>query len=128
MDAGRPLKLLLLDDDEDDYFIIRGLVADVWGSGAQVTWVQRIAAAQAALQRGPFDAALVDFNLGGENGLDFIRSVAGPGSLPCILITGYGSARLYRLARHAGAAGYIDKEYLSGPRLRRALELALRRR
>ncbi len=127
-DAGsRPIRVLLVDDDEDDYLIVRDLLAE---DGDQpryaLTWLTGFDAAVEALQRDDHDVCLVDYRLGLYNGLDLVRAARQQGwRKPIILLTGQGDDAIDRKAMAAGATDYLEKAKLDARSLGRAIRYAV---
>ena len=126
MDQSMP-RVLVVDDDEDDYLIARDILRE--GVGAcQTTWAPSFAEGIAALDRGDHDVALVDFRLGAETGLDLLACADAHGwRTPIILLTGLDDAHVDRLAAESGAADYLVKQRLDATTLERAVRYAIAR-
>ena len=131
-----PIRVLVVEDDEDDFLIARRLLRDNRRASYEVTWAQTYAAGLASL-RMTFDVCLVDYRLGPESGLSLIEQAIADGYQgPLILLTGYGDHDLDVEAMKAGASDYLAKAQLT-PELmervirhsmeRKAAEIALRR-
>ena len=67
------LRILLVEDDEDDYLITSDLLADVSYVKTQLTWKDNITDALSVLETESFDVVLVDLRLGADSGLDLIQ-------------------------------------------------------
>jgi PAS domain S-box-containing protein len=119
---------LLVEDDEDDYILTRELLSETRGSRYHLEWATSFEDGLKALAAGTFDAVLVDYNLGPENGLDLMRAgveLGFPG--PYILLTGQGSYDVDLAAMQAGAADYIVKGEIDPGLLERAIRYAIER-
>ncbi len=124
-----PWKILLIEDDEDDYFVTRKYLAVTHHGPFQLEWVQTSEAGLNAIRGGIYDAVLVDYYLGPENGLDLIRQAVDEGcDYPFILLTGRGSYDLDMETMKAGAADYLSKEEYSPALLERTLRYAIERK
>ena len=123
------LKVLLVDDDEDDYILTRELFAEIRGGYAyEVRWEATYADALAAMRGGTYDIHLVDYRLGGHDGLELIREARRQGSrTPAILLTGQGGAEIDVEAMKAGAADYLVKGRIDAAMLERAIRYAVER-
>lgn len=130
------LRILLVDDDEDEYLLTQALLADRSyraSAGEQVRyeleWVGTFEEALAAFNRQEHDVYLVDYQLGGRDGLELMREVSSRGSTaPIIFMTGQGSYNIDLEAMRAGATDYLVKSELSAPLLERAIRYALERK
>jgi len=121
-----PVRILLVDDDEDDYVITRGLISEIKDRRYQLEWVDNYDAALAALQRCEHDICLLDFRLGSRTGLELLReSKAFNGRLPMILLTGQGDHEIDIEAMKAGAADYLIKGQLDADKLERTIRYAI---
>lgn len=123
------LKVLLVDDDEDDFVLIRGLLADVERFAFTIDWASTYQIGLELLRQDQINAVLVDYDLGAQNGLDFIRQAVAAGiKAPMIMVTGRGRYEIDIEAMQAGAADYISKTELNSPYLERAIRYAIERR
>jgi diguanylate cyclase (GGDEF)-like protein/PAS domain S-box-containing protein len=122
------LRILLIEDDEDDYLITRDLLEDSSPVSTRLDWVDSVAGGIAALETGDYAIALVDLRLGPESGVDLIsqareRSI----STPFILLTGQGDEELDARAVELGAADYLVKGLIDGHTLIRSIRYAIDR-
>ena len=122
------VRVLLVDDDEDDYVLTRALLTEGFGARLTVDWASTRAAGLAKLLDGDYDVALVDYNLGGETGVDLLRAARTRGSrTPVIMLTGQNDRATDLTAMHAGAADYLVKGRVTGDLLERAIRYARER-
>jgi DNA-binding NtrC family response regulator len=107
------LRLLIVDDEEASrYGMRRGLTT----LGYNVSEADSAEAARALLRQQPADLILLDVNLPGMNGLDFLRELHTPelanGNAPLVIIvTAHGSERMAVEAVKAGAYDYLSKPF-----------------
>jgi signal transduction histidine kinase len=105
----QPIRLLLVEDDEEDYLLTGKLLKHGGSSNFQVKWVQSYDAALEEL-RNPYNICLVDYHLGAESGVALIQRAIFDGfNGPMILLTGQGDHGLDVEAMRAGAADYLVK-------------------
>ena len=125
----RGLRVLLVDDDEEDAALTRDLLARAFPAAPPaVTWLQGAAPALAALGAGEADVCLLDYRLGPEDGLELLRrALAGGCEVPIILLTGQGGRAVDLRAMDAGAADYLQKGTFEPPQLERAIRYAVGR-
>ena len=64
------LKLLLIDDDEEDFLIIADMLAETGGAKYKLDWVNTYEGALEEFSRARHDVYLLDYLLGAYNGLD----------------------------------------------------------
>ncbi|MDJ0693270.1 response regulator [Mastigocoleus sp. MO_188.B34] len=124
-----PIKVLLLDDDEDDYILIRDWFGEFQSDYCSVEWVDNYQAAKTAIKNNEFDVYLIDYRLGTSNGLDLLREAQEMGcSAPIILLTGKGDREIDIEAMKAGAADYLEKRQINAPLLERSIRYAIERK
>ncbi len=117
------LRVLLVEDDEDDYVIIRDLLSEIEEFDLQ--WVSDYNEALGAIGRETHDVCLLDYRLGGRSGLELLRAASGRGhNIPMILLTGQGDRELDLEAMQAGAVGYLIKGQIDAPLLERSIRYA----
>ena len=122
----QPVRVLLIDDDQDDYFLTRELVSDIPGGRFQLDWTPEYDAGVEAVRAGTHDVFLVDYRLGVRTGIELLRETRDGGrSGPVILLTGQGHSRIDMDALDAGADDYLEKAGLTPALLDRAVRFAL---
>ncbi len=124
-----PVRVLLVEDDEDDYFIIKSFLMSVASEGYQVKWVSDYNSAMKALMHEKHDVCLLDYRLGERDGIEIMDEAVKNGcSVPIIVITGAGSYKIDLEAMSAGAADFLDKSQLSPQILERVIRYAMERK
>ena len=125
----RAVTLLVLDDDPEDVELIEDLLDDVGADDIELHAAHTVDEALSYLEGRPVDVCLVDYRLGAESGVDFIRDHrVRRFRVPMILMTGMGTPEVDRAALEAGAVDYLPKGEMDGPRLTRSLRYAIERR
>jgi signal transduction histidine kinase/DNA-binding response OmpR family regulator len=123
------LKVLLIEDDEDDYILTREFLAEIRGGQVQLDWVADSDAGFAALQKDQHDVYLVDYRLGKNSGLDLLRAAIARGcQTPIILLTGQGDHKIDSEAMRAGAADYLVKGEFDAQLLERSIRHSILRK
>lgn len=123
-----PVRVLLVEDDADDYTLTRALLDRVPGTSFLLEWVDSYDAGLAALSRGEHDVCLLDYQLGARTGLELLHeAVAAECRTPILLLTGLEDRDTDEAALEAGAADYLVKHEITGPVLERALRYARQR-
>jgi len=121
-----PIRVLVVDDEEDQFVLVRRLLRGFSSPAFEVAWAGSYSAGLAALAAGAYDGALIDYQLGLTNGAQFIAEAREAGNaVPFILVTGHGDRNVDVEAMHAGAVDYLPKAALDGPALERALRYAI---
>jgi PAS domain S-box-containing protein len=128
-DVSKPLRLLVVEDSDDDYEL---LLHEIRRGGYDVASV-RVASAHelaAALQE-PWDVMVTDWLLPGFGGLQALHTVEQSAiDLPCVVISGTPSEDAAVEALRAGALDFMskDKPLRFVPAIERALREAAERR
>lgn len=124
--APRRIHVLLVEDDEDDYFLTTDLLEQVRGTAYEVSWISNPGEALIAMQETEFDVCLLDYRLGAQTGLDVLHAMQGLQlDIPCILLTGQSDAEIDRAAMEAGATDYLVKGELDAPTIERAIRYSV---
>ena len=104
------IRVLLIDDDEDDYIIARDQFSEIENQEYKVDWISSYDEAIVAIDNESHDVCLVDYRLGPRDGLEFIGEALENGcTMPIILLTGQGDRNVDMEAMKAGAADYLTK-------------------
>lgn len=127
--ATETVPVLLVDDDEDDYFIIRQLLSDIDGPRLDLDWEASYDAALAAMRGNRHEVYLVDYRLGERDGLELMReAIEGGCDAPIILLTGQGDREVDLQAMRAGAMDYLVKGRIDAVLLARSIRYARQRK
>jgi PAS domain S-box-containing protein len=122
-------RILLIDDDEDDYFLTKAMLAEAHSRKIELEWASNYEDGLNAIQSGDYDAALVDYDLGVRTGIDLIKEIVAQQSpVPIILYTGRGSYEVDVEAMQAGATLYLTKVEANPLLLERFIRYAIERR
>jgi two-component system, sensor histidine kinase and response regulator len=120
------VRVLLVEDDEDDYILTRDLLASSDAPGLTLDWLTTYEAARAAMTSGSYDVYLVDYHLGAHSGLELLREAAARGcDAPIIVLTGQGNREIDLQVMQAGATSYLAKGEITAPLLERTIRYAL---
>jgi serine phosphatase RsbU (regulator of sigma subunit) len=123
-----PRRVLLVEDDPGDVFLVQELLAEADPS-LQVVVAHSVADVVAGDLLRRSDCVLLDLNLPGAHGLDGLRRIlrADGGAAVCVL-TGLDDEHLGVAAVAAGAQDYLVKGKVDGQVLIRAVRYAVERR
>ncbi len=126
MQSGDVIRVLVIEDDEDDLYLTRELLQEVKARQYDVTWEREPAEGLQALCSQAFDVALVDYYVSGTTGVEILtRAVDAGVETPAILLTGLGSEDVDFAAMQAGAYDYLEKGSLSSSLLDRSIRYAM---
>ncbi|BFT30014.1 hypothetical protein D210916BOD24_11900 [Alteromonas sp. D210916BOD_24] len=123
------IKVLLIEDDEDDYFLTSDYLARCESPKFEMTWVTNSDDAVGALKNQSFDLCLLDYLLGAENALDVLSVLKqNQFNLPVVILTGQSDVTVDEMVMRAGAADYLQKSEIESPRFMRTIRYAMVRR
>ena len=121
-------KIAVIEDDEDDYLIIKDYITDIEGRVFTVDWFQDYNSAIEAIKNKEYHLYFVDYFLGHKTGLDLLDAAAEMNcDEPIILLTGLGNKAIDIKAMERGATDYLVKNDLSTEKLERCIRYALER-
>jgi signal transduction histidine kinase len=120
------IKILLVDDDEEDFIITRDIINEVRHRKFRMEWIANYAQAEKIILEQRHDVYLIDYRLGAENGLDLIKKAILDGCrAPLILLTGQGDIETDEMAMKAGAADYLLKGRMNPNDLERSIRYSI---
>jgi len=123
------IKILLIEDDEDDYIVVAALLRKITHFRCELNWAATYEAGLQEMTRHVYDICLLDYRLDGRTGLELMKESRGrDAAMPVIFLTGLGDDDLDVRALRAGAADYLMKSRLDAYLLERAIRYALERR
>ena len=104
------VRILLVEDDEDDYILTRDLLDSVPNYRYTIEWVAEYDAALATMRFNPYDVCLLDNRLGEQNGIDLLAVIGEAGA-----------------AMRAGVSDFLVKDQLSPDLLERVIRFSIER-
>jgi two-component system sensor histidine kinase/response regulator len=123
---SEPIKVLLIEDDEDDYILTRQLLAEVRGGKYALDWAPSYEEGLKVAGLLEHQVCLVDYRLGERSGVQLIREARESGlTTPMILLTGQGNHDVDVEAIEAGATDYLVKDETAAGRLERTIRYAV---
>jgi signal transduction histidine kinase len=125
-DQTRPLRVLLIEDDPDDYVILRDCLTDISKHRYNLTWAFTYKDGIQEVDHGEYDVCLLDYRLGAHDGLEILREAGRKGwPVPVIFLTGQGEYDVDVQAMKAGASDYLVKEEINPDLLERSIRYAV---
>ena len=126
--ARSAIRILLVDDDEDDYVVLREMLSEINQWKVRLQWASSFEEALAALNPGAYDVCLVDYRLDQGTGLELMKELRKNGfSSPLIVLTGQGDREVDLQAMQDGAADYLEKGQINPQILERSIRYAIER-
>ncbi len=126
---NRPLiRVLIVDDDEDDFFITKEIFDEMPVNNLVVEWAKNYQSGIDSYINEKHDIYFVDYLLGAKTGIDFLIAAKASGvKNPIIMITGKGDHNVDKRAMEYGAADYLVKSELEAEKLERTMRYAFDR-
>lgn len=124
--ANAPVRVLIVEDDSDDYLLTRELFAELGPGAYELERADSYESALAAIDRSAHDIYLVDYRLGSHTGLELLAAARHKGcTAPLIMLTGQQEREVDLSAMQAGADDFLLKDGLESTTLERTLRYAL---
>jgi signal transduction histidine kinase len=124
-----PTRVLLVDDDHDDYVILRDLFLEIEAGQFRLEWVETYDSALEQMVRNEHDVYLIDYLLGERNGLELLKEAVEKNCKgPIILLSGKGAREVDMAAMKVGASDYLDKGEVRSSVLERSIRYAMERK
>ncbi len=128
MNSTHRTRILLIEDDPDDVWILRNLLGDRWDGPFELVHVELLADAKACLNSRPIDAILLDLSLPDSHGVEtFLHVHAYAPQVPIVILTGLDDQAAALRCVQAGAEDYLVKGQVDDELLVRSLRYAMER-
>ena len=122
------IRVLLIEDDEEDVLLTRELLDEAPGLSFETTRVGCLEDGLESLRENRTDIVLLDLQLPDSQGLEtFVRLRTRYPNVPVVLLTGASDEELSMLAIQEGAQDYLAKGHLDRDRMVRAIRYAIER-
>ena len=127
MARGESLRILLVEDDEDDFVLTRSMLQVQSATRFLLEWEQAYDPALRAIRESRHDVYLVDYRLGERTGLDLVRDAwSQEPPAPVIVLTGQEDYEVDLQATELGVTDYLVKGTIDAPALERTIRYAVR--
>lgn len=122
------VRLLLVEDDPEDYQLTHDVLGRVAEVAFEVTWARTCDEARPWLSSPAFDLLVVDYELPDGSGVDLVREARHAGvTTPAVLLTGHDTRRVDVEAHAAGIDDFLAKAGLEPRIVERVLRYAIER-
>lgn len=128
MPHSEKIRIAVVDDDEDDYFIINDYISEIEGKKMVVDWYRDYATALRKIEEKAYHLYFIDYRLGSQSGLELLQEAWRLGcDEPIVLLTGKGNKSIDIMAMENGATDYLVKSELTTEKLERCIRYSLDR-
>jgi len=122
------IRILIIDDDEDDYLITSEYIRHIPGASFVIDWCPTFEKALDLICQRTYDLYFTDYRLGARSGVDLLKEVTESGcDAPIILLTGKGNREVDMEAMQLGAVDYLVKTDLTVEKMERCIRYTLER-
>jgi CheY-like chemotaxis protein len=122
MDEKREIRILCIEDNEDDFEIIKRSLHKTIGEAVILERAPTAKEGLSKLREGDYHLIILDYNLPDMNGVSMMKAMRSEGlTIPIILLTGQGDEKVAVDAMKQGAADYITKSELTTETLGNAI-------
>jgi len=126
MSKDKRIRVLIVDDDEDDFLLTSHSLRDIPGSQFEVAWASSYQLGLEQIKKRTHDVYIIDYFLGSNNGLSLIReAIKAQCEEPMILLTGVNNQEVDEAATELGAFDFLLKGSLSADGLERSIRYSL---
>ena len=126
MDDSGTVRVLLVEDDEDDYLITRDLLRQQNRTRFVLDWCSDFETAMTVIGEGRHGVYLIDHRLGAHTGLDLVRSgFTGRPGAPVIILTSQTDYEIDLEATTMGVTDFLLKQELNPHSLERSIRYAI---
>lgn len=121
-------RILIVDDDEDDFIITSDYIRSIPGNSFAIEWCPSYNEGIKRLLSNMHDLFFVDYRLGAKSGVDFLKEAQQHNvSSPIVLLTGKGNYAVDIQAMEFGAIDYLVKTELTVEKMERCIRYAVER-
>ena len=121
-------RILIIEDDQDDFLIIEACIKDIPDKAFQIDWCYDYDEALSRIAQAGYDIYFVDYLLGERTGLELLQAAKALGCEdPLVLLTGIGNREVDVQAMTIGAVDYLVKSEINTEKLERCIRYALER-
>jgi PAS domain S-box-containing protein len=125
---NKNISLLVVDDDEDDFILLKSYLEDLRNYNFQFQWTPDYTTALNLMKENRHDVVVIDYLMGRYTGLELLKDAMQAGCrMPVIVLTGKGSHKVDVEAMELGAADFLVKPEINGEKLERSIRYAIER-
>jgi PAS domain S-box-containing protein len=126
--SNLPTRILIIEDDQDDFLIIEACIKDIPEKDFRIDWCYNYEEALQRIAHSGYDIYFVDYLLGEKTGLELLKDAIALGCEdPLVLLTGIGNREVDVQAMTIGAVDYLVKSEINTEKLERCIRYALER-
>jgi PAS domain S-box-containing protein len=124
--ANQPIRVLLIDDDQDSFILTRHKLSKIPGGNFTVDWAASYEDGLVQIPKNAHDVYLLDYRLGAQTGLDLLREALAAGCKAPIIMLTSENPQVDAEAMRLGAADFLSKDKLDSALLERSIRYSVK--
>lgn len=126
MEQDKNIRVLLVEDDADDYILFKENLEEIKVNTYTLTWASTYEKALELVKENDHDICFFDYLLGAHTGLDLMQECQKAGlDAPVIILTGLGNQQMDMRSMELGAADYLVKAEIDVEQLERCIRYCI---
>ena len=126
LNDGKPVRVLLVDDDEASYLLTRHHLSKISGGKLTLDWAASYEHGLDLIREFNHDVYLLDYRLGGKTGLELLEEALALGCAAPIIMLTTENPEVDAQAMKFGAADFLSKDKLDSALLERSIRYSLK--
>src|SRR4051812_23709150 len=126
LNDGRPIRVLLVDDDEDSYILTRHHLSKISSGTLSLDWAPTYEKGLELIRTFEHDVYLLDYRLDARTGLDLLKEALALGCKAPMIILTTENPEVDAEAMKLGAADFLSKDKLDSALLERSIRYSLK--
>src|ERR1044071_7291842 len=124
--GSQPIRVLLIDDDQDSYILTRHKLSKIPGGSFAVDWAASYEQGLEEIKKNGHDVYLLDYRLGAQTGLDLLGEALAAGCKAPIIMLTSENPLVDAEAMKLGAADFLSKDKLDSALLERSIRYSVK--
>src|SRR4051812_5897272 len=124
--ANSPIKILMVDDDQDSFILTRHQLAKIPGGNFTMDWAPSYESGLDEIRKCGHDVYLLDYRLGAKTGLDLLQEALAAGCKAPIIMLTSENPLVDAEAMKLGAADFLSKDKLDSALLERSIRYSVK--
>jgi len=123
---GKPIRVLLVDDDEDTYLLTRHYLSKIVGERLDLDWAPNYETGLELIGQEKHDVYLLDYRLGARTGIDLLKEALAMGCIAPMIMLTTENPEVDAEAMKLGAADFLSKDKLDSALLERSIRYSIK--
>ena len=123
---GRPIRVLLVDDDQNYYILTRHQLSKTAGEKVKLDWADSYEKGLEEIKKKDHDVYLLDYRLGPHTGIELLQEAIAMGCKAPIIMLTTENPEVDAQAMRLGAADFLSKDKLDSSLLERSIRYSIK--